>query len=747
MNSELKLMPREVEMRKFKKFFHGSLDTNFQLFSKKKNNTNKCTNFSSKFTSLTKDQLVDGNLDGMEVAMMINASDGGGRSKKNVTGINAVFVDCDNGACTIEKLQALPVPAHAIVETSSGNFHAYWLVKDCSIPQFKSIQQALAKLLETDPSICDASRVMRMPGTYNWKRKPAFLARIVTMVDTPKRIPIDRFIKKMKLDVGPAEQRTALIVDRASDPQIVRQGLTPSIQAKIVEALDGLSADERWLWQRIGMAIHSLDNTDAGYDLWEKWSRKSAKFDERDQRKRWNEFQTGGGININTLFWHVNQFKTTGSSSFDEMSLAKLFAETFNQSLRYDRENRIWFYFKDVVWKSDAQAPIRLARSFIEELSQGENGPPSDSLKRFRSVAAFKCIVNQVELLDVMRIDAQTFDKNPNLLAVKNGVIDLSTGVFRVALASDYLRRQANVAFNAGEKYPEWFNFMKSVTCKDRDLYSFIRRALGYTLFGHANLQCFMMAIGSGSNGKGVLMRTVQKILGDYAQSVAPNLLTSAYSGNVNGPTPALARLLGARMVVCTELPTGRKLDDAFIKQYAGGDELTARATYGDVFSFKPEGKLWLSTNEIPDISASDDAMWRRLKPIPFRAKFQGDKVDPKLEEKLDKEHSGILNWLLKGAKQFESTGLGTCTAVEKMQEQLRKDADSVLAWISECCITKADEETQSSMAHESYVNFTRRSRRKPLGSVAFRANLEDKGFHHRRKKRCNVFTGFYLQT
>src|SRR5690606_1628844 len=100
--------------------------------------------------------------------------------------------------------------------------------------------------------------------------------------------------------------------------------------------------------------------------------------------------------------------------------------------------------------------------------------------------------------------------------------------------------------------------FMKSVTCKDRGLYEYIQRALGYTLFGKADLQIFFLVVGSGSNGKGVLMRTLKNFLGEYAQSVAPNLLVSAFGGNANAPTPALAKLHGARLVICTELPTGR---------------------------------------------------------------------------------------------------------------------------------------------------------------------------------------------
>jgi putative DNA primase/helicase len=622
---------------------------------------------------------------------------------------------------------ALPIPPHAIVETSQGNHHAYWLVDGCHVEQFKPLQQALAKQLGTDPNVCDANRAMRLPGTINWKHDKPFLAKLVRLQEDAKPIPVDRFIKKMELQLVTRE-----INKSATDSVTVTSSanqFTPALRRKVAVALEGLAADDRWCWLRVGMALHSVDSGEAGYDIWTAWSRNSAKFDEKDQRRNWDSFKPNGGINIHTLFWIANHVKAGGAMVFDEMSLARMFEETTAQRLRYDRDSKKWYYFNDVVWVEDAQAPMRLVLGLIEELNLGEKGGTTDSLKRFRSAAGFRGIVHNAELREGLHISPQEFDKHSNLLAVKNGVVDLATGTFRAATADDYLRRQANVIFDAQASCPHWIRFMRSVTCEDRALYAFIRRALGYTLIGQANLQLFFVAIGSGGNGKGVLMRTVQKVLGDYAQSVAPNLLTSAYSGNVNGPTPALARLCGARMVVCTELPSGRRLDDAFVKQYAGGDEITARPTYGNVFSFKPEGKLWLSTNEMPEIPATDEAMWRRLKPIPFKAKFRGNAVDDTLEEKFKSEYPGILNWLLKGAKEFTAEGLGSCDAVEELEAQMRKASDSVHAWMVECCVKQNGEAVQAALAYDSYTNFTRRSRRKPLSPSIFRFSLEDKGF------------------
>jgi putative DNA primase/helicase len=742
----MKLKTKLDQMFKFKKLLHPSLSAYFQIFSKNKEHATKATLFSGKWTTGTKEKLIKANMAGMEIAMTINRCDGGGRSLANVTEIIAVFVDCDDGAMTKAKLLAMSIPPHAIVETSPGNFHAYWLVKGCDVARFKPIQQALAKLLGADLSVCDASRVMRMPGTINWKRDKPFLAELVHLESNPKRIPIDRFIKKMELTVDVAKEEVNSTAAEISQALTKASKLTSAVRTRIKAALDGVPADERSCWLRFGMAIHSVDSSGIGYNLWTEWSRKSKKFDEKDQQKTWDGFKPNGGVNIETLYWIANRLKNGGDAAFDEMSIAELYAATFKHCLRYDRETRTWYNFAEVVWVADAQAPIRHARGLVAELSDNEKGKGGESLKRFRITSGLKNIVGHAELLDSLRITAKEFDKNPNSLAVKNGVIDLTTGEFHSGCASDYLRRQADVEFKAGADCPKWIAFMKAVTNKDKELYEFIRRALGYIMFGHADSQIFFLAIGSGGNGKGMLMRTVKAILGNYAQSVAPNLLSSAYGGNANSPTPALAALFGARFVICTELQARRKLDDAFIKQYAGGDEISARANYGDVFTFKPEGKLWLSANEMPEISASDEAMWRRLKPIPFNVKFDGAKRDDDLEKKFVDEYPGILNWMLRGATQFATDGLGKCAAVEALEAKMRKASDSVFAWMSECCIKNSRDMTQSSVAHGNYADFTRRSHRKPLSPSAFRASLEEKGFHHKKQKQGNFFEGFRLQ-
>ncbi len=59
-------------------------------------------------------------------------------------------------------------------------------------------------------------------------------------------------------------------------------------------------------WLTLGMALHSTDAPWAR-DLWDGWSRQSAKFDEQKQEKSWRSFTRDGKVQIGTLFYLARQ--------------------------------------------------------------------------------------------------------------------------------------------------------------------------------------------------------------------------------------------------------------------------------------------------------------------------------------------------------------------------------------------------------------------------------------------------------
>lgn len=119
------------------------------------------------------DWLAAQNAQGAGVFVTVNETDGRGRKASNVIRIRALFADFDNPAPdALERLRADPLPPSIIVESSTGKWHAYWLIEGPALADFKLLQQLIAEHWGSDPKVCDLPRVMRLPGFQHCKGDP-----------------------------------------------------------------------------------------------------------------------------------------------------------------------------------------------------------------------------------------------------------------------------------------------------------------------------------------------------------------------------------------------------------------------------------------------------------------------------------------------------------------------------------------------------------------------------------------------
>lgn len=715
---------------RFKKAISGSAKTFFQVYGAGSAKT---------VFGLLKEhdnELMELNAKGMHVAMAINAMQGE-RTSTAATKVHAIFVDDDSGSAELSTYLSLSSPPHLIVKSSPGKLHAYWLVDGCETARFGSAQLALASRFGTDTKVCDLARAMRMPGTFCWKYGEPYLSRLVHCDTSRPRYQFDALVQGLELSLHAKPDP----LDASRAPKAPASSCN---WAEIDDALAAIGPEDRQAWLVTGMALHTLDDRNRAYAAWTEWSRKSAKFDEAVQQATWAGFEASGGVTMRTLFYMARQGGWEACAN-DELSMAALFGETFKDIIRFDPKAKQWYRFGGVVWEADSQAPLQLFRELIVKLTEaGESRKTSCS--KFRTTASMRNVVAQAELLSSLHLSAHVFDQQPNLLAVKNGVVNLTDGSFRHATPADLLLRQADAAYDPDAKAPTWRAFVRSIACDDVEFARFLQTCAGYTMYGHTIEQIFFVLIGSGANGKGVFSRTLKKLLGSYATVIAPNLMTAAYSGNPNSPTPALAKIAGARLLLCPESGAKARLDDAFVKQLTGGDEITARTTYGDNFTFKPVGALWLTTNHAPEIAHDDEAMWRRIVPLPFNAKFRGEDADVKLEEKLAAELSGILNWFVRGAIAYSKFGLTKPSAVEQALRRMQLRSDSLQWWLEERCDVEAESHIGASDAYTAYREFALDHSLAPLNTKQFSAGLVHKGYKPRRRNQGVVYLGVKLK-
>ncbi|WP_256790141.1 phage/plasmid primase, P4 family [Frankia sp. AvcI1] len=284
---------------------------------------------------------------------------------------------------------------------------------------------------------------------------------------------------------------------------------------------------------------------------------------------------------------------------------------------------------------------------------------------------------------------ARDMDGHPELLNTANGVLNLRTGALGPHDPALMLTRATPGPVDLGGEHPRWDAFLDETFGGDSELIAYVRRLCGLALLGDVRDHILPLLYGSGANGKGVLLLVLQGLLGvadtgGYAVS-APDgfLMTSTGSAH---PTE-IARLRGARLVVCSEQTSGRRFDEARVKRLTGGDLLTGRFMRGDFFDFPPSHLVVVATNHLPEVREGGPSFWRRVRLIPFDHVVPPDRRDPELHARLlDLEGAAILGWMARGAQEVIHRGLGEPARVMAATDDYRVSEDTLASFVRDEC-------------------------------------------------------------
>lgn len=753
----IKLEPSLIESMKFKKIFHGNQKTAFLAI--KKSETGEPVKSIELYGSLKNnwERISKLNKNGWDVFMTINALTSSKRKGENIGNINSLFIDYDNGDWSADDIVSFmgkfPIEPRLVTESSPGCFHVYWLVDDMPLAEFKSAQKKLAAKYNADPKVCDLARVMRLPGTVNWKREEKFLVRTVLSNDKAQKLPFVEFCSRMFTPLNSTN----------SDKRNVE---VSNLTADVISALEKIPANDRSIWVTGGMALKN-EFGEAGLAMFKDWSAKSPKYDEAETERQWNSFKRGGGITIKTLFWlakqssaipNISEIREETPTNF--LSLAKFFSTASRNRLRHCEESNSWYVAKYSKWYPSNKAAARVAIDFLQAMNIVAQQSTSDTFRNFierhQSPGSARELLKAAESDPLLSINSNSFVQDANVLSVRlpevseaiqrHAIIYLDTGKRKLASPSDMVLRVAGAPYIPKAKATRWNEFINQITVGDTDLADFLQLAVGYTLYGHTNEQVLFILIGTGGNGKGVFSHILHKVVGDYAAVIQSNLLKPG-AISANNPSPALMALMSKRLWTCSEVPKGMILDESLTKQITGGDLLSTRPLYGGQIEYEPIGKLWLSVNNMPRVRHDDQGMWRRIIPIPFKAVFTGNARDNDLEKKLEEELPGILNWALEGAKKFATKGkLGRPNASKLLLSELRRDVDTVGLWVETRCLVTDEGTLQSKVAYEDYCETMKRERTNPLPQKEFNADLKARGFAHKTSRKFNFFAGLTLR-
>lgn len=409
------------------------------------------------------------------------------------------------------------------------------------------------------------------------------------------------------------------------------------------------------------------------------------------------------------------QENSTGYS-WDEAGMADLFSECYQNNTRYCPEAKSWYTYDGGRWQKDVGS--LLVSSKIKEFVRlmalycGEI-PDEEKRKQYMGFVSkmgdrrFRDRMMK-DAADSMTIAAAEFDTHPYLINCKNGTYDLETMTFREHDWKDFLTMQTNFDYTMQEvTCPRWEQFIKEVTQDNKDKADYLQRALGYSILGTGKEECMFILHGKTTrNGKSTMLDAIQHLLGDYS-TVAPVELIcrNERQKNAEAANPVLARLKGKRMVTMSESDTAGKLDEATIKQYTGGEDITARELYQSAITFKPQFTMWLSCNDLPAVKDKSLFASDRVRVIEFNRHFSDEEQDKGLKDYLETPEAmkGIFTWLVAGYFKYRRFGLKMCDDMKKVIKQYEKDNDLVLQFLEEKCEGTDEGYTKAKTLYDNY--------------------------------------------
>lgn len=378
----------------------------------------------------------------------------------------------------------------------------------------------------------------------------------------------------------------------------------------------------------------------------------------------------------------------------DDLAFARRLEKLFGNEIRWC-DDESWLTFGGGVWRRFGEknsCVLPYCRKLADILSRHAKDESSKNVaEKFLSSRKFSSAITVMKALDSIRITADDLDNHSELLNVRNGVIDLTSGKLLPAAPELLITQQAAAVYNPKSTDTTFAEFFKSVL-PDTDTRAVVERFLGYCLTANVNEEKFLLVSGEGANGKGTLFLTLRTLLKDFAVELPPDAVLEnrgRLTADANGrATPELIGLAKRRLGVIDELPRNGRVDVAKLKRLTGGDMIPIRRLYAEFTEIAPTHKLIMCGNYRPSLDDSRDvAFLRRLIAVKFAQDFSQN-PDTDLKKKLiaDSALTGALNVLVPAAVNWYRDGglLKPSTLMNQARQEYLDENDFVGDFLSE---------------------------------------------------------------
>ena len=313
-----------------------------------------------------------------------------------------------------------------------------------------------------------------------------------------------------------------------------------------------------------------------------------------------------------------------------------------------------------------------------------------EELKRFLGKAAEKLGYSSLEsryyefrdklykqFLSAASLPVLQTQKDKVLINLKNGTVEITAYGMQIRDfdQADFMTYQLPFAYKQSASCPIFMRFIDEVL-PDPSLQTILAEFFAYIFTKHLKLEKCLLLYGTGANGKSVFFEIINSLIG---QGNISNLSLGNLKEEHN------RALIKNKLLNYGSEIRGNIEADIF-KQLVSGEPIQARLKYGNTFIMRDYAKLAFNCNTLPRDVEQTNAYFRRFIIVPFEVTIPEERQDPLLAQKIiDKELSGVFNWILLGLSRLLSQNAFTqCDRIRQEIENYKKESDSVWTFLDD---------------------------------------------------------------
>lgn len=335
--------------------------------------------------------------------------------------------------------------------------------------------------------------------------------------------------------------------------------------------------------------------------------------------------------------------------------------------------------------------------------------------------------------------DRNKFDLQIEWLACKNCMVNLRTMEVRQHSPKFMTTVQIPWNYEPSASCPKIMKFMHEVMYEEN--VETVLDFIAYCLWRGFPFHKYLVFVGSGRNGKGVMTEIIKRLLGtkNVSGESLQQILTNRF---------ATARLYGKLANVDADLSKEALRNTGVLKKLTGGDLIRAEERFKPPFDYVNYTKLILSANQLPETEDETPAFFSRPMIINFPNQFIGEKADPFLIDKLctEEELTGLLRMVVERLPRVLQEGIQVKNgSIEEtyrnyisISDSTRSFADATIEPDNNSMILKIE-------LYQVYETFCKNKKLTPETEQSFSRKMTKQGFNSKQVAHMGVKDYYWI--